>query len=145
VNVEGQLAHPDLYAARRDTVRESNVALFAQRCDACGHVAFPRQPYGCEKCGAEERSEIELDAAGVLASFATVHLHQSKSIPAPFVIGEIELDGGPTIRITLAEANDSNLAIGARMKGLLVPAPAKEGSEAPLTPVSELRFARAER
>ena len=137
--MEAQLAHPDLYAARG-----GDVALFAQRCATCGHVAFPRQPYGCEKCGALERTEVELDAAGVLASFATVHLHQSKSIAAPFVIGEIKVDGGPTLRITLVEANDAGLAIGARMKGCLAPAPpkeaAKEGSGASLTPLKELRF-----
>ena len=130
-----QLLHPDLYAARGD-----RVALFAQRCEACGHVAFPRQPYGCEKCGALGQRALEIDAAGALASFATVHLHQSKSIAAPFVIGEIALDAGPMIRITLAEASDAGLRIGARMRGRLADAPPKEGSDGPAAAMSELRF-----
>ena len=137
--MERQLAHPDLYVAHGE-----RVALFAQRCDACGHVAFPRQPYGCEKCGAPAHRDIELDAAGTLTSFATVHLHQSKSIAAPFVIGEIALDGGPQIRITLDEPSDAGLAIGTRVRGHLVEVAAKEGSEVPPTPLSELRFARAD-
>jgi hypothetical protein len=35
------------------------------------------------------------------------------------VIGEIRLDAGPTIRLTLVEADDRDLRIGARMKGVL--------------------------
>jgi len=138
--MEGQLAHPDLYAARGE-----RVALFAQRCDACGHVAFPRQPYGCEKCGAPAHRDIELDAAGTLTSFATVHLHQSKSIAAPFVIGEIALDGGPQIRITLVDPSDAGLAIGVRMRGRLVDVPTKEGTGSSPSPLRELRFAREPR
>jgi uncharacterized OB-fold protein len=133
--VTGQLLHPDLYATRGD-----RVVLFAQRCDTCGWVAFPRQPYGCERCGALASGEIELDAAGALASFATVHLHQSRGIAAPFVIGEIALDAGPTIRIALVESSDAGLTVGARMRGRLVEAPPKEDSEGSPTALSELRF-----
>ncbi len=95
------------------------VELLGTRCSKCQHVAFPRQHYGCEKCGSLELVDIDLPARGTLTSFATVHLHQSKSISAPFVIGEIRLDAGPTIRLTLVEANDRDLRIGARMKGVL--------------------------
>jgi len=127
------LAHPDLYRLRDD----GHVALLGIRCTGCGHVAFPRQSYGCEKCGSTALAEIDLATAGTLASFATVHLHQSKSIAAPFVIGEIDLDDGPTLRITLAEQDDAALAIGARMTGTLVPAgPGDAASPARL----ELRF-----
>jgi uncharacterized OB-fold protein len=126
------LSHPDLYRATG-----TGVALLAMRCSSCGHVALPRQRYGCEKCGSLATGEIELDAVGTLASFATVHLHQSKSIAAPFVIGEVALDGGPTIRITLVEPSDAGLRIGARMKGVLHPMTTDEGTK------SELRFTPA--
>ena len=126
------LAHPDLYRA--------DGRLLAVRCAECGRVAFPRQAYGCEACGSTRSEDVELDARGTLLSFATVHLHQSKSIAAPFVIGEIALDAGPTIRTTLVEASDSGLAIGARMRGRLADAPPKEGTGSSLTPLSELRF-----
>jgi uncharacterized OB-fold protein len=127
--MDAALSHPDLY---RPT--DQGVALLAMRCARCGHVAFPRQPYGCEKCGATAAEDVELAAAGTLASFATVHLHQSKSIAAPFVIGEIALDGGPTIRITLVEPTDEGLRIGARMSGVLFPVASDDA------PKVELRF-----
>jgi uncharacterized OB-fold protein len=120
-----KLAHPDLY--------DADGRLFAVRCADCGRVAFPRQRYGCEVCGGARSEDVELEARGTLLSFATVHLHQSKSIAAPFVIGEIGLDGGPTLRLTLVEADDRALRIGARMCGVLHPAPGGEGA-------LELRF-----
>jgi hypothetical protein len=125
-------SHPDLYRATAD-----GVVLLAMRCRDCGYVAFPRQRYGCEKCGALAAEDVELATTGTLASFATVHLHQSKSIAAPFVIGEIVLDGGPTLRITLEESADAVLRTGARMKGVLHALAGDEAGRA------ELRFARA--
>jgi len=122
-----QLAHPDLYGP--------DARLFAVRCADCGRVAFPRQHYGCEVCGSARGEDVELDARGTLLSFATVHLHQSKSIAAPFVIGEVGLDGGPTLRLTLVEPDDRGLRIGARVRGVLHPAPGGEGA-------LELRFTR---
>ena len=98
----------------------ATVELLGTRCSKCQHVAFPRQHYGCEKCGSLELVDVDLPARGTLTSFATVHLHQSKSIAAPFVIGEIKLDAGPTIRLTLVEANDRDLRIGARMRGVFL-------------------------
>jgi uncharacterized OB-fold protein len=122
-----KLAHPELYGA--------DARLHGVRCADCGRVAFPRQHYGCEVCGGTRSEDVELDAHGTLRSFATVHLHQSKSIAAPFVIGEIELDAGPTLRLTLVEPDDHGLRIGAPMRGVLHPAPGGEGA-------LELRFTR---
>jgi len=127
------LAHPDLYRGVADAVPGGDARLLAVRCADCGRVAFPRQHYGCEACGGTRSEDVELDARGTLLSFATVHLHQSKSIAAPFVIGEIGLDGGPTLRITLVEPDDRGLRIGQRVRGALHPAPGGEGA-------LELRF-----
>ena len=131
-----ELSHPDLYVGRGDTVE-----LLGMRCSACGHVAFPRQRYGCEKCGATGAALVDVDLAtdGTLTSFATVHMHQAKNIAAPFVIGEVELDAGPTVRATMVEANDAALAVGVRVAGRLHPAPAADGAAAKF----ELRFAKA--
>lgn len=127
------LAHPDLYRGVGDAVPGAAARLLAVRCADCGRVAVPRQHYGCEACGSTRGEDVELDAHGTLLSFATVHLHQSKSIAAPFVIGEIGLDAGPTLRITLVEPDDRGLRIGAPMRGVLHPAPGGEGA-------LELRF-----
>jgi uncharacterized protein len=134
--MSAELAQPDLYASRSgDTVH-----LLGMACRRCGHVAFPRQRYGCEKCGASgaDLTDVELDAAGTLASYATVHMHQAKSIAAPFVIGEIKLHSGPTVRATMVEASDLAMHIGAPVVGRLFPAPSS--GDSPDTRL-ELRFA----
>jgi uncharacterized OB-fold protein len=136
-SIKQELSHPELYTSRDGTT----VELLGMRCSACGHVAFPRQRYGCEKCGASGTvlAYIELETNGKLVSYATVHMHQAKNIAAPFVIGEVELDAGPTLRATMVEPNDESLDIGARVAGRLHPAPAADGAEHKF----ELRFAKA--
>jgi uncharacterized OB-fold protein len=131
---EPDLVHPDLYAARAG----GTVNLLGMVCRRCSHVAFPRQRNGCEKCGATDAdlSDEELVCRGTLVSNATVHMHQAKTIAAPFVIGEVKLDRGPTLRATMVEATDAALRIGARVVGTLFPAPAS--ADAP--PRLELRF-----
>ena len=56
-----ELSHPDLYRRHGDSVE-----LLGMKCARCGHVAFPRQSYGCEKCGASgdaiERVPVEESA-----------------------------------------------------------------------------------
>jgi len=101
------------------TTEGDSVELLGVQCPACRYIAFPRHGYGCEKCGAVGLVDVTLPARGTLTSFATVHLHQSKSIAAPFVIGEIKLDAGPTVRLTLVEPSDDTLRIGERMKGVM--------------------------
>jgi hypothetical protein len=130
-----ELSHPDLYRSGNG----DSVLLLGMTCAQCGHVAFPRQHYGCEKCGAvgDALRDVELDSTGTLASYATVHMHQAKTIAAPFVIGEICLDAGPTVRATMAEATDADMEIGSRVAGRLFPAPSS--ADSPSNKV-ELRF-----
>lgn len=130
-----ELSHPDLYRSAGDSVE-----LLGMKCSNCGYVAFPRQRYGCEKCGAvgDALKDVELDSTGTLTSFATVHMHQAKTIAAPFVIGEISLDAGPTVRATMVEATDDAMRIGARVTGRLFAAPAAPDARSTKL---ELRFA----
>ena len=89
----------------------------------CGYVFFPPQRYGCESCGAPpEKLEAGIARTGTLHSYATVHLHQGKDIEAPFTVGLIVLDDGPAVRSTLTDRTDEGLAIGDRMKSVLVAA-----------------------
>ena len=135
--MQRELVHPDLYASRDGTT----VELLGMRCTTCGHVAFPRQRYGCEKCGASGAAlaDADLGTNGKLVSYATVHMHQAKNIAAPFVIGEVELDAGPTLRATMVEPKDESLEIGVRVTGRLHLAPTADGA----APKLELRFAKA--
>jgi len=110
--------------------------LSGMKCETCGHIAFPQQSYGCEKCG--EHSQIhgeKLACIGYLTSFATVHLHHAKNVAAPFVIGEVRLESGPTIRITMVENATDSLAIGAPVQGVFF-----KSTQAAIEETAELRF-----
>lgn len=110
--------------------------LLGMICGTCGHVAFPEQPYGCEKCG--ETANIQprkLPCRGMLSSFATVNLHRSERIATPFIIGEVKLESGPTIRITMLESSEENLVIGLNAHGVLFKVTDPAGGEH-----TELRF-----
>jgi uncharacterized OB-fold protein len=112
------------------------------KCRACGYIFFPPQGYGCESCGAlpDELEALQLRGGGRLHSFATVHLYQGKDIEAPFTVGLIVLDDGPAIRSMLANRADESLAIGERMKSVLVAA----GHDQEGVEMVELRFTKAE-
>jgi len=126
------VAHPTLYGQLADGA----LAIFGQRCGACGAVSFPRQPYGCETCGAhgEALAAANLAAEGELVSFAQVHRHHGRDIQAPFVMAEVRLSGGPLIRATLGQRDEAGLRIGAAMTGVLVMGEAASGQ------ALELRF-----
>jgi uncharacterized OB-fold protein len=69
-------------------------------------------------CGAGEASlePIELEASGILRSFATVHVHHG-DLKVPFTIGEVQLEAGPLIRATMAP-DQTNLAIGQQVSAV---------------------------
>ena len=116
------------------------ITLAGMACARCGHLAFPAQHYGCEKCGAtgDDLKSKALGARGPLLAFATVNLHYGKDIDAPYIVGSIELEDGPTIRCTLVEDNEGALEHGAVMKGQIV----LNSKVDPDNPRSELRFGR---
>ena len=129
---------PELYSP--DSA--DNPSLNGSKCRACGYVFFPPQRYGCESCGAppDKLDAVQLAGRGTLHSYATVHLYMGTDIKAPFTIGLIVLDDGPAISSTLTNPTDEGLAIGDRMKSVLVTASTDQaGNE-----MVELRFAKAE-
>jgi uncharacterized protein len=93
-------------------------SLAGSCCNVCGRVAFPPVAIGCDLCGAGEASlePIELEASGILHSFATVHVHHG-DLEAPFTIGEVQLKAGPLIRATMAP-DQANLAIGQQISAV---------------------------
>lgn len=123
---------PDLITLSSD----GHPMLLGMTCGTCGYVAFPEQPYGCEKCGETENIQPgKLPCTGILSSFAIVNLHRSERITTPFVIGEVKLDSGPTIRITMLESSVQNLTIGMAAHGVIFKAIDAKGIEQ-----TELRF-----
>jgi uncharacterized OB-fold protein len=119
-------AHPGLYDPTATVP-----SLFGSRCSRCGRVAFPALTIGCDLCGAGEPllEHVELEAAGSLYTFATVHVHRGGDLPAPFTIGEVQLDAGPLIRVTMAPGHEE-LAVGQRVRAVWsVPRVDEQGDE----------------
>lgn len=92
--------------------------LEGTRCPACGRVATPPEPYGCEQCGAlvATLERIELAAAGTVHSAATVHRHHKPDPATPFTVVEVVLDEGPALKGVLAPGSDP-VQIGDRVEG----------------------------
>jgi uncharacterized OB-fold protein len=94
---------------------DDGAVLIGWACGQCGQRGIPRQDFGCERCGAP-RSEITVSgfpARGVLRSFAAVERHAVW--PVPFLLGEVELDGGPVIHSFLS--SDTEWEPGRRVAG----------------------------
>jgi uncharacterized protein len=96
-------------------------ALIGGRC-ACGHVFFPMQTYGCEKCGryGDELKHVRLSGRGRLLAFACVRLHARPYPKVPFTVVAVALDAGPVIRALLDPPVDDGLRNGAVMVAKLV-------------------------
>lgn len=97
----------------------SGVTLNASRCAACGLVAAPPEPFGCERCGApvgQLRATTIVSSGHVVAS-ALVHRHARPEPPTPFVVVEVALDDGPMVKSQLVDATIDDATIGTRVQG----------------------------
>ena len=119
------LLKPALYRSEGTADAPTRPALLGGVCDN-GHVCFPLQHYGCERCGSVDLRSRPLAGVGRLLASARVHLHAGKSREAPFTVGAIELNDGPIVR-TLIVGDGAPLAAGARMATVLVPVADAEG------------------
>ena len=123
---EADLLKPGLYRREGSPARPDLPALLGGAC-ACGHVFFPLQTYGCERCGGTDLQPRALSGAGELLASARVHLHAGKGREAPFTVGAIRLEDGPIIR-TLIEGDETRLRPGAAMAAVLAPAADPDGA-----------------
>src|SRR5471030_2919028 len=121
------LLKPTLYRSEGTADAPDHPALLGGVC-ANGHVCFPLQHYGCERCGSVDLRPRPLAGVGRLLASARVHLHAGKGREAPFTVGSIQLDDGPIVR-TLIVADDAPLAAGVRMATTLVPVADAEGRD----------------
>jgi uncharacterized OB-fold protein len=127
------LLKPDLYEAGGTADVPDHPALRGGACGACGHVFFPMQAYGCERCGSLALAPRRLSGAGRLTASARVHLHAGKGREAPFTVVSVQLDDGPAARTLFG--GDGPLAVGQRMVTALMPATGPDGE-----PCIDLRF-----
>lgn len=126
-----EILKPSLYAREGTTAVPDHPSLKGGKCAGCGYVFFPLQAYGCEVCGRSGAAlqPLALSGAGTLIASAKVHIHSPrtpgekdvKPLAAPFTIGSIKLDDGPTVRTLLVDIDEGNLKPGQRMVTRLVP------------------------
>ena len=119
-------------------------SLHGTHCSACGHVFFPPQDLGCERCGAAGSAlqPRRLAGNGTLMSRVTVHLHAKPERSAPFVVGTVHLDDGPVVRALLDVAPEVLPRIGSPMVAVLTPLAPSSGDT---TTTLDLRFGPAQR
>ena len=94
--------------------------LVGHRCITCERIAFPPDPYGCEKCGspASNFEKWDLQARGSVQAVATVHRHHRPTPPTPFTVGVIELVEGPVVK---AIVEGDGVVVGSSVEGFLAP------------------------
>ncbi|HEY8537713.1 MAG TPA: OB-fold domain-containing protein [Steroidobacteraceae bacterium] len=125
------LLKPALYARG-----ERAPVLLGGRCE-CGHIFFPMQTFGCERCGrfGKALQPMQLRGHGRLRAAATVHVHADEKRPTPFTVGTIELDDGPVIRTLLLNASPDHAAPGTEVEAMFVEVETSDGEK-----VLDLRF-----
>ena len=96
-------------------------AIVGVACNSCGAVAFPFQPFGCEKCGSSDVLQSRFDGTGRVLTTARVHLHADPNRPAPFTIAAVLLDNGVFVRGVVAEESAASIRIGDMVVTQLVP------------------------
>ncbi|MEW2359579.1 OB-fold domain-containing protein [Spirillospora sp. NPDC029432] len=107
-----------LHGAPFGTGPSGEPVLHGRRCLTCGHASFPRQPYGCEACGAAGPGDpLDLPAAGTVRAAATVHRHPDPRVAVPFTLVSVRLDGGPLVRGVHAGTAAAGDRVRARLEG----------------------------
>lgn len=135
---ETELLKPALYATEGTASVPDHPSLKGGKCQ-CGYVFFPLQTYGCEVCGrtGDALQPVALSGRGTLIASSTVHIHAAKNHEAPFTIGAIKLDDGPTVRTLLVDVDAKALKPGQPMVTRMVPVSSAAGK------TFDLRFTAA--
>ncbi|MFJ4293175.1 Zn-ribbon domain-containing OB-fold protein [Cupriavidus sp. NPDC089707] len=98
------------------------------RC-ACGHIFFPMQAYGCERCGqaGDALTPMLLAGRGRLVASARVQMHARKDREVPFTVLSVALDDGPVVRTLLGAGSEAPLVAGQPMFATLEEVPQADG------------------
>ena len=95
-------------------------------CTSCGAWTFPADAHGCRRCGAarEQLRAEPCPAAPRLRNAITLHTALHPDLPAPCVIGEVELAPGVVEEALIDVADEAMLAPGAELDAVADPLPA---------------------
>ena len=134
-----ELLKPGLYSPSGTAACPGHPSLTGGSC-SCGHVFFPMQTYGCERCGrfGDALTPRQLSGRGRIMALATVHLHAGKGRIAPFTIVTIALEDGPVVRTLLDSESEADARPEEPVVTKLVPIVKDDGKT-----VLDLRFSLA--
>jgi uncharacterized OB-fold protein len=95
--------------------------LRIMRCQGCGHYNHPPAPI-CPVCRCRDVQPETVSGRASLASFTINHQAWVAGLEVPFVIGLVELDEQPSLRLTTNIVNTKfdALCIGMRLKVVFV-------------------------
>jgi uncharacterized protein len=97
--------------------------LMGAQCTSCGKVYLPPRSL-CRSCFNTEMNWVELEGAGKLIAFTTIHIGTTAMINAgygrnnPYCTGIIQLDNGPAISAQIMEvdaADPTSIKIGTHL------------------------------
>jgi uncharacterized OB-fold protein len=111
------------WADRRRIDVERGV-LVGSRCPECGHRSWPSRSV-CSVCGSAVSGECELSRTGRLLGYTRVSVPRP-GIPAPYVIGLIELDDGVRLHAHVRGLPEGGATVP-RDVVLVVPETSEEG------------------
>lgn len=93
--------------------------IIGSRCKKCGALSIPLKPV-CARCGSFDLEEIQSKGEGVLRSFTVIYAALPHLVDrAPYVIGLVRLDEGPSIMgrlVGLDATKPGKIKIGTRIK-----------------------------
>lgn len=88
--------------------------LMGSRCTRCGAVFLPPRPL-CPGCGCREMEWRELRGEGVVGAFTVIHVPPTSMVGrAPYAIGLVKLDEGPTLTARMSEGEEE-VRVGTRV------------------------------
>ena len=86
--------------------------LLIQKCPACGHAQFFPRPM-CLACSRATPDWIEASGDATLYSVTTVRTQVLPELPAPYLVGLVDLDEGPRLVAGIA---GTRATIGSRLR-----------------------------
>lgn len=95
--------------------------LKGSRCTGCARVSLQSVPI-CPYCFSRRIEPVCIGTRAELVGFSLVH-HAADGFDAPYVIGEVKTDEGPTTFAPILAPDFAQLTTGMRMQFALVPRP----------------------
>lgn len=89
--------------------------LTGTKCNACGHVTFPRRTI-CPACRHESMGQLEdidFEGEGTLVTYTLVHDGmEGREVETPYLLGIVELAEGPRLTAQLVDLDREDVEIG---------------------------------